>query len=679
MRLFANLPKPYVMSPEAKIPAQATIWLNLCLVLAIGWHLPNIPIWAILSAFIICFWRFLHDWKHLPLPPKQIKLIVAIAAALAIWLKFGTLWGRDPGITALALFSALKLWELKSNRDFMLNVYLCFFLLLGNFLYDQAITYFLLMIILTFFLVSAILRVHFLPQNRNLKKMLYFRAAAKILLFSLPLTVFLFLFFPRTPGFFWNLKPFTKQYGTSGFRERIYLGEVARITQSEETAFRVVFPDRNIPPYKDLYFRGIVLWNTDGRVWFLGSFRSRPAQTDIETDNPIKQEIILEPQNHPWLFALDTPHSFPSWSRQIPGQVCRTPVSYRSHIRYQVQSTINYQPSTTISSYARRWALQLPRNLSPKLQALVKQWQRISPTDKDIVDKALDHFRKNNFVYTLTPGLLNPKNPIEDFLINKKRGFCEHYASSFALLMRMAGVPSRVVLGYQGGKFNRIGNYLTMRQMDAHAWTEVWIDGRGWQRVDPTAVVAPDRITYGIEVSTSLAQDENLEGDRSKALKNAQRKNILGQIIDTIKDIWETIEIKWSFWIISYNRFQQWDFLKFLGSLKRSFVILLILTVMIASILFSLIKYILGRETKSHNPLPEFYEQYCNEIAQAGVIRFPWEGPLDFMNRALDKCKHRRKEIEEITNLYIKLRYGRESNNPIELNLLKKNIQQFKV
>ena len=677
MKILIKIPRIMRRTPELKVPKKSMIRLNFSIIITILWHISNVPEWSVAGALLLCFWRLLHDFKKKPLPSKKTKILLTVIVFLAIIINFRSFLGRDPGITALILLSSLKMLELKSHRDFMLIVYLCFFLLLGNFLYDQSIASFMFMILITLLLTTAILSLNRQEERSPQRKRFLIKTSLFLLFQAIPLTVILFLFFPRTPGFYWNLRQRAGMKAYAGFRDRIVPGEVARIALSKETAFRVVFPEKNMPSYKDLYFRGLVLWYTDGEMWFQGSFRYYRTKSQPSLEGSIRQEILLEPHNKHWLFALDTPYLFPSWARRLPGQIFLTRWNLRKHVRYEVESSLNYQRSRSISSMEQKWALQLPRRLDKKISELTGRWKKMYKSNREIVNAALDFFRRNNFVYTLTPGRLDPDKPVEDFLFNSRRGFCEHFASSFTLLMRSAGIPSRVIVGYHGGKFNTVGNYLVVRQMDAHAWSEVWIENEGWKRIDPTSVVAPERVNYGIEISNLMANE--VREDKDDALRRALQKNIFKRIGEIINNLWDTIKINWSLWIISYDRYQQWSFLRNLGFIKRNTAVLILIIVSIISLILFFITFLLKRDTKKSEPVIKLYRRFCKKFERSGFRRFIWEGPMDFKLRASSAFPEKTESIHAISDLYIELRYGRKSVNNFHLRQLKKSIKKLKV
>jgi transglutaminase-like putative cysteine protease len=677
MKLKMIVPKLFTQTPKIAVNKPAVIRLTLCLSLAIAWHIGDIPFWAIIGGLALNLWRFLHDWRGIALPGKKLKFIITVLSFAVIYLHFGNYLGRDPGICALILFSAIKLLELKSPRDFMVVVFFCFFLLLGSFLYDQAITTFIFMLILTILLISAMLRLNLIYSHRPPKRYLM-KTASRYLLVIIPIAICLFLFFPRTRGFFFGFRSAEATIGTSGVKDHMYPGRVARTAQSNATAFRVFFPDQNRPAYKDLYFRALVLWFTDGREWFQGRFRSRPAQNDPSPSRSIRQEIIMEPHNQYWLPALDTPHIFPRWSQNTTGQIMRIPRRLNGHLRYRVTSTPNYQRSDTLHRILRRYALQVPRRGSTRLKNLVAGWASTGNSPRQVIQSALNFFKNNGFTYSLQPGELSDENPLEDFIFRTRTGFCEHYAAAFTLMMRMADIPARVVIGYHGGKYHEVGKYLIVRQMDAHAWTEVWLEGEGWQRVDVTYVVSPTRVEMGIEYSDDLASRLAAEsGDQEGDLSRRNRGGFFRRTIRWFEDIWETIKIQWSYWIMSYDRFQQWNFLRFLGFLKDSALGLIVTTIALVFFIILIVKTLLRRETRTTDPVVRLYHLFCHKLAGKNLARLAWEGPLDYGCRVADALPAKAVEISKITQLYIDLRYGQVEASQDQMNVLKQKVKRF--
>jgi hypothetical protein len=292
----------------------------------------------------------------------------------------------------------------------------------------------------------------------------------------------------------------------------------------------------------------------------------------------------------------------------------------------------------------------------------------------------LDYFKNNGFTYTLTPGTMDPEAPLEDFFFNKRKGFCEHYAATFTLLMRAAGIPARMVIGYQGGEYNTAGSYLVVRQSDAHAWSEVWLEDKGWQRVDPTAAVSPERVEYGMELSRTLSSMGPLEGDsRSDAIRRAMRKSFFKKLLRFLEQHWDNINNKWDLWIMTYDRFRQRDILESIGLSGFSQWSLIGVLIIIIPTLFIVISLLLKRKTLSSHPLVRYYRQFYRKTAKKGIKPAPWEGPLDFQLRAVDAFPHKIGEIQQVIDLYINLRYGKLPVTNESLKRLKHLVRRFNI
>jgi len=677
-----------LISPSLLITRKALGWLVFGLCLTVAWHIPHIPIWAIGSCFFIGFWSYYLKIKNKPLPSKGLRILLTFLAFFAIVLYYKSFLGRDPGITALVLFSALKLLELRLFRDFLVVIFLCFFLLLGLFLYDQSLLSFLAMTVTVFFLISIMLLVNHPDQRRSrlrpaveekkAKVANFLKFSVKLHLLSLPLVLVLFLFFPRTSGPLWNLPQGISGIARSGFGDFIRPGYIAWVAQSYETAFRVTFPDNNMPAHSELYFRGLVLWNTDGKFWFQGIFPFRQRPSPPLPEDVIAQDIVLEPHNRKWLFALDRPVSFPDWSGQLPGYIFQTKKPVKRHLRYRVYSQLLPLKSLSINRMVKKWALQLPRRLNPEIIQLALSLKAGANSDAEVVFSILNFFKDTAFQYTLNPGWLNQDDPIGDFLLNKKKGFCEHFASSFALLTRIAGIPSRVVVGYHGGKYNPVGKYLVVRQAEAHAWTEVWIKNQGWARIDPTAVVSPERIEYGVDVVRSISSLNSIpSSERSAAIRKVLRKGFLKKIWETIGNFWDSISSNWNYWVVSFDQNQQKSTLENLGLVEVNWIVQIFIVFLVSGIIFFAGSFIIKLRSTPSSPLSRLYLKFCWKAERAGVKRYNWEGPMDFRERIIKKFPEKSKKIEQIISLYIKMQYGTLSPAKPRLKKLKMLIRQL--
>jgi len=273
---------------------------------------------------------------------------------------------------------------------------------------------------------------------------------------------------------------------------------------------------------------------------------------------------------------------------------------------------------------------------------------------------------------------MDEENPNGDFLFDKRKGFCEHYASAFALLMRTAGVPSRVIVGYQGGQYNEVGKYLEVRQRDAHAWTEVWFEDRGWVRVDPTAWISPERLLYGMEVSETLSAMGILQGrSREEAIENALKGSFFKRVMNFLKQHWDNINYKWDVWIISYDRFRQLDFMKLLGFDHVERFELLIAVLVIIPVLFFILSYFLKRRALSPDPVLKLYQYFCIKMGKIGITRMHWEGPIHFQERASVRFPQKSGLVSQITGLFVRLRYGKPPVKKEDIHQLKKLVRKL--
>lgn len=675
------------LSPALPIPKGALTWLMFCFFLSIGWHLwniPEIPIWALVAVVPVSIFSYLRIVKEKPLPPAALRIGLTIAAVVGIIISFGSFLGRDPGITTLILLSSLKLMELKTRRDFMFIVFMCYFIIFGNFLFDQSLLDLTFTTVAVILVTAAVLRLNH-PGNEPVKLWFLLKFSFRLVLLGLPITIILFLLFPRTYGPFWNLPQDTHTFH-SGFRSVVRPGEVAALAKSTAPAFKVEFPDNNMPAQKDLYFRGLVLWFTNGKAWYQGWVTSQVVRDRPLAGEGILQYITLQPHNERWLFALDRPVRLPRMTRAFPGNIFQSLWDVKTPIRYGVLS----RPDAGLSflpKVEREWALELPEDLNPRIMALGKKWRDNASTIDDILRQAENYFKENGFLYTINPGQMDPADPLGDFLFNKRRGFCEHFAASFALLMRAAGVPARVVVGYQGGEYNPVGKYLEVRQSEAHAWDEVWVkeeDPRlavkdrktGWQRIDPTAWVSPERIEYGLEVSQDILANLT-DADREEAIQKALRENIFKKAWKFLKNHWENIKYKWDAWIITYDIFQQRNILRSLGLGRVDRLSLLLVIIILIPILLFVISFVLKRKALSSDPLVRLYLRFCSKLERLGLQRLRWEGPVHFQHRAVEKFPKKAEVIQQVTDLFVHLRYGRLAVTKERLKQLKRHIRRL--
>jgi transglutaminase-like putative cysteine protease len=419
-------------------------------------------------------------------------------------------------------------------------------------------------------------------------------------------------------------------------------GSISNLSLSDAVAFRVAFQG-TAPEPSQLYWRGPVLWDYDGSIWRSNHTEPAASNTLNADSTPLTYTVTLEPHNKPWLLVLDMPVKTGSAGFLTADYQYWSRLPVRSRIRYEASSVLRYHENTTLDESSRTRALRLPEFGNQQARELARNWSAQTSNPDELVQKAMGLFA-NGFSYTLTPPPLGA-SAIDGFLFNTRKGFCEHYASSFVFLMRAAGVPARVVTGYQGGEFNPLGGYMIVRQSDAHAWAEVWIDGRGWVRVDPTSAVVPQRIQSGI--AGALPADEPLP--------------VLARpsIFTHLNLGWDSINNGWNQWILGYNQQRQTEFLsKIAGSKVSRGDMALWLTGLLIVIVGLIALWVLRPVPRKLDEIQLAWIKFQHKLSRAGVQRNPAEGPLDFAVRAAQAFPACQPVIASIVDLYLPLRYG---------------------
>ncbi|EGV18052.1 transglutaminase TgpA family protein [Thiocapsa marina] len=554
--------------------------------------------------------------------------------------------GQNAGTALFVSMLVLKLMELRRKSDIRLVATLIGFLVVVEFLFDQSpwlVLYLGAVVVWGIALLVDLNGGLEEPRRRGAVKV-----AVTLALQALPLTLILFLLFPRLSAPLWNLGVDPSK-ATTGISDSLEPGAISELVLDGELAFRARF--EGAPPAADqLYWRGPVLWETDGRRWSRGEgiANSGTAGTLLEAGRSIDYEVTLEPTDQRWLFALDMPNSVPdgafiSSDHQL---IARQAVSAVK--RYRVTSALDYR--TAAPDPARLAAgLQVPEDVTPRMRRLVDEWRNRSETDWALVQSGLQFFNRESFHYTLMPPSLGA-NPTDEFLFETRRGFCEHYASSFAVLMRMAEIPSRIVLGYLGGELNRVGGYHMVWQSDAHAWVEVLIDGRGWVRVDPTAAVDPSR------VDNSGAS--RMLGAGPSVRFTLEQADAIARFVRNLRLFADSLDAAWQDWILGFSVENQLALLERLrlGELREYGLVAL----MLAALGLTLGVLVLAsiRERKPFDPLQAEYARFCGHLAKIGLARVPNEGPMSYARRVVAQRPDLAPTIERFMDLYIPARYG---------------------
>lgn len=628
------------------LPEQRAIgWRDLAgliasLLIVVAPHAERTPWWLAALTLALYAWRIALQAVRGDLPSRWLLLVLAGAAILGVRSEYHTVFGRNSGVALLMVFSGLKLLETRNQRDATALVFLCYFLVITNFLYTQSIPTALVMC--AALLVVTTTLVGFSAPRRGLRANLV--SASVLLAHAAPAALVLFVLFPRVQGPLWGL-PQDAYTGTTGLSDSMSPGMIARVAQSDSIAFRAEF-DGAPPPEPQMYWRGPVLWDFDGRTWREGRTVTAPFSAPRGGERVYRYSVILEPHNHDWMFALETAASMPPHARFTrDGQILsRTPV--RSRTRYVLTSVIDPAPDAHADPDTLQRALELPRGFDPQALALAAQWRSASSSDAQILTRAIAYFRTQRFLYTLEPPLAG-RNSVDDFLFESRRGFCEHFASAFAFLMRAAGVPARVVTGYQGGDLNPFDHYVTVRQSDAHAWTEVFLRGRGWLRVDPTALSVPARIEGGLERAVP----------RGEPLPFIWRPQF--EWLRTLRYQWEALGNRWNLWVLGYNPERQRELMRYFGMHDADWRKL---TAVLFTLLGALTAVLLAwslRQLVRPDPVQRTWQAFCRKLGARGLARGAHEGPRDFAERAASRLPAAATAIRRIGALYLELRYGR--------------------
>ncbi len=611
-------------------------------------HAVHLPLWVSALCFSVLVWRSYLTYSGNTLPKRGLLTAITLGSMGGILIEFHTLFGREVGVALLMLLATLKLMELRTMRDAMALLFLSCFIIITNFFYSQSLPTGLYM--LATLLVIATIWVHLNAPEITFKPRL--RVAATLLLQAIPLTLILFVLFPRVQGPLWGMPQ--DAYSSSGLDDKMTPGSLGKLALSDEVAFRVSYPGR--PPRRDqMYWRGPVLWLYDGSTWTPGRNRQGIQPNFTDATDPIEYNVTLEPHNKNWLFLLDMPNhiSITAGLSDDFQVLSREPVNAR--LRYEARSHLRYTANMQESAGQLQRALQLPQGFNPRARELAAGWRSKADNETGIVQEALAYFHQQEFFYTLEPPLLG-RDSVDDFLFNTRRGFCEHYASAFVFLMRAAGIPARVVTGYQGGELNAVGNYYIVRQSDAHAWAEVWLAGHGWQRIDPTAAVAPARV----ERSLSAALPDNA------ALPFMSRNP--PQWMRELRLNWDALSNRWNQWVLGYDSELQFALLSRLGMesvsmQKMALNMIAGLGIIIALFAAFMLRHLFKRE---QDKVQTAWLKVCRKLAKAGMPRAAHEGPQDYAKRVAIARPDLKDAIHDLANRYSALRYRGMANHEQE-------------
>ncbi len=649
------------MTPNAlpNLPLPNLLWLLAGLALAAAPHAAHLPWWVSAATALLLAWRCLLAWKQGRLPSPWLILPIAFGTAIGVYLTYRTLFGRDAGVTLLVALLALKLMEMRALRDVYVVTFLAYFLALTNFFYSQSIPTAALMLA-TVFILTASLTGFNAPQCRPAEN---FRVAGLLLAQAGPVMLLLFVLFPRVTGPLWGL-PQDAFAGVTGLSDSMSPGAISQLSQSDAIAFRVKF-DGTPPPRSQRYWRGPVFSRFDGRTWRTDALPRLQRALQLEMRGaPIDYEVTLEPHNRQWLFALDLPGRVPPNARVTSDYLLLSVPPVRSRMRYELHSYPLYRATSGAEAEDLNAARALPRQSNPRAQSLAREWRSRFGDDEAIVRQTIDFLREGKYEYTLAPPLLG-EHTVDEFLFDTKAGFCEHFASSFVFLLRAAGVPARVVTGYQGGDINPIDQYMVVRQADAHAWAEVWLASSGWVRIDPTAIASPLRVESGIAAAMP----------QMGGLPLLVRTNLVW--LRALRDNWEALANRWNQSVLGYNPERQRELLNRFGVRSPDWETLAMLLFWSVATVIALTALWLFARYRPAEPAQRLWLAFCAKLGRKGLVRAPAEGPLDYTERAATHLPQRAAAMRAIAGLYVDLRYGTASDAR-SLARLKALVREFR-
>lgn len=645
-------------SHEPGLDARAFDLLCLTMAVVLAVHAGHLPWWLDAALAVVLAARWWQRRQHGGRAPALLKLPLIALLAIAIVFSYGTIFGREPGSALAVGLLVLKLLESESPRDARVGISFACFALMAALLFDQGL------------IATLVVALGLLPALATLRALEPAQARASLprsllpglalLGATVPLALLAFALVPRLESPLWGAP--NREQARTGLSDRMSPGDYTELLTDDRPAMRVSF-DGPPPAPTQRYFRAYVMWFYDGHSWSRGAHADDAgrAPAPVQAQATAGYQIDLEPTDGTILPALDVPLEAPADTQLSPERELFSDKPVRERLHYALQSALRYRLQPQLPDLLRQRALRLPRGLDPRTQALGRQWrQRLGSDDAAIVRAALSLFHDGGFRYTLVPAPLG-RNAMDDFLFDTREGFCEHYASAFTLLMRAAGIPARVVTGYQGGYWNAMGHYLLVRQADAHAWSEVWLAGRGWVRADPTAAVRPERVSLG---ATAAAGDQ-LGWTQSGWLQSLRNR-------------WDVVNRWWDQGVIGFDALRQRGMLTPFGIRDvDTGTLALLLIVGVAGFVAAGLGWALWRRERPE-PMRHAMRRLEAKLARCGVARRRSEGPQHYLRRAARALPAQRSELERLMQQYLQLRYASDEPAPELLARFQRAVREFR-
>ncbi len=656
------------MSAIQGIPRISLTWLLVAQALVIVPHLGHLPLWVIGLWLGCAFWRVQIFRMRAGYPTRVLRIGLIVLAGLGVFLSRGTLVGLDGGVVLLIAAFILKLLEMRTRRDALVLIFLGFFVVVTAYLFDDSILVALFSLLPVCALLAALIGLQ--QSGTATRPWRTLRLSASLLLQAMPLMLLLFLFFPRL-GPLWSLPVPNERGAVTGLADSMAPGDIAELTRSGELAFRASF-EGEMPPRSELYWRALTLDHFDGRRWSQSPVAqfSPPPQWQPRGE-PLRYSIVMQPTTRPWLFALDVAQTDLQGTRQMGDFRLQRNRPVDRALLYDVSSW----PQAIREPQERRNGMQtwlrLPQQGDARSRVWAQELRQQHPQDEQLVAALLSHFNRQPYVYTLTPTPLGADS-IDEFLFDTRSGFCAHYAGAMTFVLRAAGIPSRVVAGYQGGELSGNGRYVQVRQFDAHAWVEYWQAGKGWTSVDPTFQVAPERIEQGLE--QALAGEQSFLAD--SPFSPLRYRNLTW--LNEIRLAWDDLNYGWQRWVLGYQGAQQFELLqRWFGQVDSGRLILALVGG--GGLLLGLLSLWLFKPWRvERDSLLRVFVRFERLLAQHGVRRDTGEGPRAFAARAAQALPGQAEAIAAFVRAYEAQRYAGQNVSPRallqQLNALRRQL-----
>lgn len=623
----------------------------------------ELPLWVVASTLVLLGLKYL-DYRYQFKLPSFIILISVIAAFAGVFYYFRTISGREAGVSLICLMYSFKLLETKSFRDATLVLFISFFIMVMAFLFNQSLVmgaYLLITVLAVLLGLIALNSTRGIAGIKGLGK-----TSGVVLLQAVPIMLALFFLFPRLPGPLWSM-PNSSQSAT-GISDSMSPGDIGVLSTFDDPAFRVKF-DGAVPDADDMYWRGMVFSDYDGFTWKQGTRAPMRSTRLPKSKVAFRYQIQMEPNKARWVFGLEQLAKAPKDMVLFSDFTWRKPRKVMTQISFSAEAVRFDYSNVALEDLQRVTNLQLPQQGNQRTRQWARELFGRSSGTEDFIQKVLSEINQKNYHYTLSPEVLE-REVVDGFWFDTQEGFCEHYSGAFVFIMRAAGIPARVVTGYQGGEYNPYGDYYLLRQSDAHAWTEVWVDGKGWLRVDPTAAIHPSRVEQDLR-SRTFRRDAWFDD------------KVIGFDVPTgwlneLKLRWDAVQSFWDDTLMGYGQDEQNDWLKKLGiesSQWRYLVYGLVAVFLTSGLLFGLW---LIRKSVNRDPVERAYLKLKQKLTKQGLVIEEQMGPKAILFAAREQKIKGYKHYAEAIQLYIQLRYQGSGNGDFDETLSKNLLKQFK-